>query len=193
MMVANSWKHHCHLCPYTREVLVFSTNIEIQTKHYSLVFRNRKGDQERIKKTMVLVDDKEWFNHYLGQVEESVKNHFRPSKYEDPRGALSKLLQFRTVKDYQQEFKKLMNRVTDIPDSFLISFYIFGLKLHLQREFFVSRPTTLDDAFLLALITEARLDDQVVLLAGTTAKTFGNNDGDESDSLGPVTPTEEDD
>nr|GFA16792.1 hypothetical protein [Tanacetum cinerariifolium] len=62
-----------------------------------------------------------------------------------------------------------------------------------KREFFVSRPTTLDDAFLLALITEARLDDQVVLLAGIIAKTFGNNDGDESDSSGPVTPTEEDD
>ncbi|GKA59982.1 hypothetical protein Tco_0759295 [Tanacetum coccineum] len=51
MMVANSRKHHCRVRPYTREVLVLSTNLEIQTKHYSLVFRNRRGDEARIKKT----------------------------------------------------------------------------------------------------------------------------------------------
>ncbi|GJR58410.1 hypothetical protein Tco_1500572 [Tanacetum coccineum] len=61
------------------------------------------------------------------------------------------------------------------------------------ESFFVSRPTTLGDAFSLALITEARLDDQEALVAGTTAKTFGNNGGDESESSGPITPTEEDD
>ncbi|GJS57292.1 reverse transcriptase domain-containing protein [Tanacetum coccineum] len=44
---------------------------------------------------------------------ESVKNRFGPSKYEDPQGALSKLLQLGTVEDYQREFEKLMNRVTD--------------------------------------------------------------------------------
>ncbi|GKC52414.1 ribonuclease H-like domain-containing protein, partial [Tanacetum coccineum] len=43
---------------------------------------------------------------------ESVKNRFGPSKYEDPQGALSKLLQLGTVEDYQWEFEKLMNRVT---------------------------------------------------------------------------------
>ncbi|GJS03334.1 probable E3 ubiquitin-protein ligase BAH1-like protein [Tanacetum coccineum] len=79
--------------------------------------------------------------------EESVRNCFGPSEYEDPNGALSKLLQLGTVKDYQREFEKLMNRATDIPDSLLISFYIFRLKLHLQREFLViPRPTTPSDA-----------------------------------------------
>ncbi|GKC09677.1 hypothetical protein Tco_1001287 [Tanacetum coccineum] len=125
--------------------------------------------------------------------EESAKNCFGPSKYEDPKGALSKLLQLRTVEDYQREFKKLMNQVTDIPDSLFISFYISGLKLHLQREFLVSRPTTLGDAFSLALITEARLGEQAAPVSGTMAKTLGNNGGDESESLGPVTPTVEDD
>ncbi|GKE06421.1 hypothetical protein Tco_1398439 [Tanacetum coccineum] len=64
------------------------------------------------------------------------------------------------------------------------------LKLHLQREFLVSRPTTLGDAFSLALITEAHLDDQAAPVASTMTKTFGNNVGDESESSGPVTPTE---
>ncbi|GJX95247.1 hypothetical protein Tco_0349833 [Tanacetum coccineum] len=63
-----------------------------------------------------------------------------------------------------------MNRVTDIPESLLISFYISGLKLHLQRKLLVSKPTTLGDAFALARITEARLEGQVAALKGTTAK-----------------------
>nr|GEU91803.1 class II heat shock protein [Tanacetum cinerariifolium] len=87
--------------------------------------------------------------------DESVRNHLGPLKYEDPQGALSKLLQLGTVEDYQREFDKLMNKVTDIPDSLLIYFYISGLKLNLQHDFLVSRPTTLDDAFSLARITEA--------------------------------------
>ncbi|GJQ89442.1 hypothetical protein Tco_0000581 [Tanacetum coccineum] len=52
MMVANSRKHHCRVRPYTREVLVLSTNLESQTKHYPLVFRNRRGNEARIKKTI---------------------------------------------------------------------------------------------------------------------------------------------
>ncbi|GKB50476.1 hypothetical protein Tco_0901229 [Tanacetum coccineum] len=75
-----------------------------------------------------------------------------------PKGALSKLLQLGTVEDYQREFEKLMNMVTDILDSLLISFYISGLKLNLQYELLVSRPTTLGDAFSLARITEARFE-----------------------------------
>ncbi|GKA24064.1 ty3-gypsy retrotransposon protein, partial [Tanacetum coccineum] len=91
--------------------------------------------------------------------EESVKNRFGPSKYEDPKGALSKLLQLGTVEDYQGEFEKLMNQVTGISDSLLISFYISGLKLHLQRELLASKPLTLGYVFLLARMIEARLED----------------------------------
>nr|GEW37307.1 retrotransposable element Tf2 [Tanacetum cinerariifolium] len=65
---------------------------------------------------------------------ESVNNRFGPSKHDDPRGALSKLLHLGTVEDYHREFEKLINRVTDIPDSLLISLYISGLKLHLNEE-----------------------------------------------------------
>ncbi|GJR87477.1 hypothetical protein Tco_0211488 [Tanacetum coccineum] len=54
MMVANSQNHHCCVRTYTREVLVLSTNLEIQTKHCPLVFRNRRADEARIKKA--------WYN-----------------------------------------------------------------------------------------------------------------------------------
>ncbi|GKD28060.1 ty3-gypsy retrotransposon protein [Tanacetum coccineum] len=102
--------------------------------------------------------------------EESVKNRFGPSKYEDPQGALSKLLQLGMVEEYQREFEKLMNRVTYIPETLLISFYVSGLKLHIQRELLVSRPATLGDAFALAQITEARLEDQTASTTGTITK-----------------------
>ncbi|GKC90759.1 retrotransposon-related protein, partial [Tanacetum coccineum] len=91
---------------------------------------------------------------------DSVRNRFGPSKYEDPQGVLSKLLQLGTVAQYQSEFEKLMNRVTDISENLLISFYISGLKPTIQRELLIAKPTTLGDAFSLARITEARLEDQ---------------------------------
>ncbi|GJV24575.1 hypothetical protein Tco_1377270 [Tanacetum coccineum] len=57
MMVANSRKHHCRVRPYTREVLVISTNLDIQKNHYPLDFTNRKGIEARIKNT--------WYNQGL--------------------------------------------------------------------------------------------------------------------------------
>ncbi|GJY56515.1 ty3-gypsy retrotransposon protein [Tanacetum coccineum] len=90
---------------------------------------------------------------------ESVKNRFGLSKYKDPRGALSKLLDFRMVEDYQRECEKLMKRVMDIPDSLLISFYIYGLKLHLQQELLALKPMTLGYVFSLMRIIEARSEE----------------------------------
>ncbi|GKD31046.1 ty3-gypsy retrotransposon protein [Tanacetum coccineum] len=96
---------------------------------------------------------------------ESVQNCFGPCKYKDPQGALSKWLQKGTVAQYQIEFEKLMNRVTDISEGLLISFYISGLKPALQRELLVSKPTSLGDAFSLARITKARLDDHATIMS----------------------------
>ncbi|GKF99068.1 retrotransposon-related protein, partial [Tanacetum coccineum] len=108
--------------------------------------------------------------------EERVKNWFGPSKYEDPQGALSKLLQTKNVAEYQGEFEKLMNWVMDISEALLISFYIFGLKLSLQRVSLVSKPTTLGDAFALARVTEVRLEDQgTVSVATKVASTSGGS------------------
>ncbi|GJW62916.1 hypothetical protein Tco_0114800 [Tanacetum coccineum] len=57
MVWLNSRKHHCRVRPYTREVLVLSTNLESQMNHYPLEFRNRRGDEARIKNT--------WYNQGL--------------------------------------------------------------------------------------------------------------------------------
>ncbi|GJT82927.1 hypothetical protein Tco_1057269 [Tanacetum coccineum] len=93
------------------------------------------------------------------------------------RGALSKLLQTGSIEDYQREFEKLMNMVTNITDLLLVSFYILGLNLNLQRKLLVLKPTTLGDAFSLAHIIEARLDDQAAPATVQESKTvtsFGN-------------------
>ncbi|GJT08632.1 hypothetical protein Tco_0403986 [Tanacetum coccineum] len=87
-----------------------------------------------------------------------VRNYFGPCKYEDPQGVLSKLLQTGTITQYQSEVKKLMNRVIGISKNLLISFYISGLKSTLQRELLVLK-TSLGDAFSLARVTAARLED----------------------------------
>nr|GEU76680.1 hypothetical protein [Tanacetum cinerariifolium] len=60
-----------------------------------------------------------------------------------------------TVEDYQWEFEMLIKRVT-IPKSLLKSFYISELKLDLQCLLLRSNPKTLDEAFLLARVTETR-------------------------------------
>ncbi|GJW98973.1 retrotransposon gag protein [Tanacetum coccineum] len=69
---------------------------------------------------------------------------------------LSKLLQIGTMAEYQDEFEKLINRVTVIFESLLTSFYISGLKLTLSIELLRARP--LGEAFSLARIIEARLE-----------------------------------
>ncbi|GJZ88391.1 hypothetical protein Tco_0660173 [Tanacetum coccineum] len=82
--------------------------------------------------------------------------------------------------------------VTDILDSLLISFYMFGLKLHLQWGLLLSKPATLGDVFLLAQTIKARFDDQAAPVAGTSAGLEANkvvNNGDDLKSSGSVTPT----
>ncbi|KAJ9553883.1 hypothetical protein OSB04_017928 [Centaurea solstitialis] len=127
-------------------------------------------------------DASEWFrrmtrNNLITTWDEfiaSVRNHFGPSKYEDPHEALSKLLQTDTVAHYQGEYEKLMNRVRDISETLLISFYISGLKPAIQRELLISRPQTLGDAFAIARITKARFSDQWATTTPAPPSSFPN-------------------
>ncbi|GKC23306.1 ty3-gypsy retrotransposon protein [Tanacetum coccineum] len=87
----------------------------------ALLTRSMRLDRLRIVSFNLEGTTAEWFQwlSWNGLIttwdrfEESVKNRFGPSKYEDPKGVLSKLLQLDMVEDYQREFEKLMNRVTD--------------------------------------------------------------------------------
>ncbi|GJW63503.1 hypothetical protein Tco_0115387 [Tanacetum coccineum] len=87
------------------------------------------------------------------------------------KDALSKLLQMGTVAEYQNEFEMLINRVMEISEYLLKSFYICGLKVALQIELLRARPTTLGEAFSLAHVTEACFEDE----QSTTAIAKPNN------------------
>ncbi|GKD57859.1 hypothetical protein Tco_1291246 [Tanacetum coccineum] len=63
-----------------------------------------------------------------------------------------------TMAKYQNDFEMLINRVTGISESLLTSFYISGLKLTIQIELLRARPTSLEEAFSLARIIEARFE-----------------------------------
>ncbi|GJT60682.1 ty3-gypsy retrotransposon protein [Tanacetum coccineum] len=83
-----------------------------------------------------------------------------------------------------------MNRVTDISENLLISFYVSGLKPNLQRELLVAKPTNLGDAFALARVTEARLDDQRVSVVGqaTTVASGGGSQRTQSSRVVTTVP-----
>ncbi|XP_077225227.1 uncharacterized protein LOC143858459 [Tasmannia lanceolata] len=90
---------------------------------------------------------------------ESIQLRFGPSLYEDHKGALSKLHQTSSVADYQTRFEDLSNKVSGLPESFLISFFVSRLKPDLKRELLVKQPHSLLQAFSLPRIYEQKYDD----------------------------------
>ncbi|GKD83925.1 hypothetical protein Tco_1350764 [Tanacetum coccineum] len=77
----------------------------------------------------------------------------------DVEYAISRILQKGTMAEYQNEFEILISRVTGKSKSLLASIYIFGLKLTLIRALLWSNPTTLGEAFALARVAEAHVQD----------------------------------
>lgn len=53
---------------------------------------------------------------------------FGPSHFDDPQGALFKLTQKITVREYQTQSESLTTKVIGIPSLFFLSFFISGLK-----------------------------------------------------------------
>ncbi|GJW89090.1 hypothetical protein Tco_0164430 [Tanacetum coccineum] len=77
----------------------------------------------------------------------------------DAEYALFRLLQRGTVAEYQNKFEILISRVTGKFECLLASIYIFGLKPTLIRALLWSNPTTLGEAFALARVAEAHVQD----------------------------------
>ncbi|CAA0838264.1 Unknown protein [Striga hermonthica] len=89
----------------------------------------------------------------------NLKHRFGSSVYEDPEGALSKLVQNTSVAEFQSAFEDLMNKVRGISESLLISFFVTGLKPDIRRELLLNRPSSLMEAFALARAYEARAEE----------------------------------
>lgn len=75
---------------------------------------------------------------------------FDPDHFEDYIGTLSKVQQTSTVLAYQSEFERLLNKVSGVSESTLLSVFISGLRPHLRRDLNLRRPTTLTMAFAMA-------------------------------------------
>ncbi|GJZ77616.1 leucine-rich repeat domain, L domain-like protein [Tanacetum coccineum] len=114
--------------------------------------RAKKELDERIKKEQA--EDELFRLLYVGVLFMASGNNDR-----DVEDTLSKFLQMGTVVEYQNEFEMLINRVTGISESLLKTFYISGIKPTLQCALLRSNPTTLGEAFSLALAIEACFTD----------------------------------
>jgi len=81
---------------------------------------------------------------------------FAPSHYEDPRGALFKLCQTSTVREYQNQFESLANRIVGLPPPFFLSCFVSGLKPEIRREVQAFQPISLSQAISLAKLQEEK-------------------------------------
>ena len=86
-----------------------------------------------------------------------VERCFGLSKFDDPQGALAKLVQRTTVEAYQSEFEMLQNRTTCLSSSFLTSCFIERLTPELRVEVLALRPISLPQAISLARLQEAKI------------------------------------
>ena len=90
----------------------------------------------------------------------ALKARFSPSQYEDPTGSLFKLTQQGSVSDYLSQFEMLANRIIGLPTLFLLSYFVSGLALDIQREVQALQPLTLVQAVVLAQLQEEKLAEQ---------------------------------
>ncbi|KAH6770320.1 hypothetical protein C2S52_015123 [Perilla frutescens var. hirtella] len=105
---------------------------------------------------------------------EKIKIRFSPSQFVDYQAELSKLTQRGSVKEFQDEFERLMNKVSGISDPLLVSFFVGGLKTHLKREVHMAKLKSLMEAFSGALDCEARFEELVRKSQSTAASRWTN-------------------
>ncbi|KAJ8898841.1 hypothetical protein K2173_008150 [Erythroxylum novogranatense] len=105
--------------------------------------------------------------------------------YKDYMGLLSKLQQRTTVMEYQAKFERLLNKISGVSETTLISIFKAGLKPPIRREVNLRNPLTLGQTFALARELAANYTDTMSsLVAGghrlwqtTTTKLVGTNMG----------------
>ncbi|XP_006582654.1 uncharacterized protein [Glycine max] len=95
---------------------------------------------------------------------EALESRFAPTFYDDPKGALFKLVQRGSVNDYLTDFERLANRVIGLPPPFLLSCFISGLNPELRREVLALQPISLLQATALAKLQEDKLRDRRTLM-----------------------------
>lgn len=87
----------------------------------------------------------------------ALRTRFRPSAYEDPVGAFTKLRQTGSVKEYQTNFEILSNKIAGVSEEFKISTFFSGLRDELQIIVTMFKLVTLSAAFGLARLQEEEM------------------------------------
>ena len=71
---------------------------------------------------------------------------FGPTDYEDPSEALTRLKQTFSVTEYQEIFEKLSHQIDGLPETFLIRYFIAGLRDEIRLDVKIKQPRTLAGA-----------------------------------------------
>lgn len=90
---------------------------------------------------------------------QALEFRFTPSSYEEPHGALFKLIQKGYVNDYLTEFERLTKCIMGLAPPFLLSCFISDLNLELWREVQAFQPLSLPQAIALTKLQEDKLLD----------------------------------
>ena len=90
----------------------------------------------------------------------AIETRLAPSIYDDPRGALFKLVQRGSVTEYMTEFERLANRIVGLSLSDLLSCFISGLNPEIRREVQAFQPVSLPHATSLARLQEDKINDR---------------------------------
>lgn len=95
----------------------------------------------------------------LGSVLAGTEEAIGASIYDDPLGKIWKLTQTGIVHCYWAEFEGLMTRITGVPDSMFLNFFVWGLKQEIRREILIAQPKDLADAIAKAQLFVDRHED----------------------------------
>ena len=87
-------------------------------------------------------------------------HQFGPSGFDEFTGALTKLHQTGTVREYQTEFEKLVKHTEGFPDAFYMSCFISGLKDTIRSEVNMFYPNIMMEILGLAKLIEDKIRDQ---------------------------------
>ena len=91
-----------------------------------------------------------------------LRKRFGTSIYDDPLGKIAKLVQLGKVSQYRAEFESQMTRITRVPDSMFLNFFVWGLKTEIRRDILVAQPDDLSGAMAKAELFEYRNEDLFV-------------------------------
>ncbi|XP_026441982.1 uncharacterized protein LOC113341248, partial [Papaver somniferum] len=102
--------------------------------------------------SLVGVQEAKKFSH-------TIRARFSSRKYTDPCANLSKLGQKGSAREFITEFEKFLNFVPDMPESHQISIFLYGLREDISAGVRMLRPSSLSEAFDLAIRQEEAIDE----------------------------------